>query len=233
VRALLCPSVKKILPAALLLTNIAVFCCSYSDSEWDPVIYSGTFFVLLEESDPLDPHNYNENDAIKRLLEEAQWVFSSMIYGFRFEYIPYDKARGVVEEYTLEPVHQIPWGDPGMTITNGRYESGVYYADISYKVSEPQLPWVHSWESNILNDIISIGTGSLFSGIDGKIDSIRNTVKQALRDHLRPQIYNKPRKISGAARLSSVPTFAMTAGEYRCKARVTLNIDEILEYRIY
>ncbi len=217
----------------MFLTVFAVLGHSYSDPEWDPVVYSGTFFVLLEDSDPLDPHLYDEDEAITRLLEEARWVFSSMIYGFRFEYVPSDVARAVEEEFRLDQVHQIPWGDPGLSVSGGRYEGGIYYADISYKVNEDQIPWVHSWETNILSDIISSGGGSLFSGLDGKIESIRNTVKQALRDYLRPRIYDKPRKVSGTGRLSSVPTYAMTAGEYRCKAGVTIDFDEILEYRIY
>jgi len=221
------------LPAAFLLAVSAVSAFSYSDSEWDPVIYSGTFFVLLEESSPLEPHLYDEDKAINSLLEEARWVFSSMIYGLRFEYVPYDAARAVAEEFRLDPVHQIPWGDQAMSVSNGRYEEGIYYADIEYRVSEQQMPWIYSWEGNTLDDIISSGSGSLFFGSEGKIASIKETVKQALRDHLRPRIYNKPSKISGTARLSSVPIFSMGSGEYRCKARVTIRFSEILEYKVY
>lgn len=225
--------IKKLLFSGFLFAALVLQLHAYSDSEYDPVIFSGTFFVLLEDAGPLDPHTYDEDAAIKRLLEEAQWVFSAMIYGFSFDYIPYDSARAVVEEFTLEPTHQIPRGDSAMTVSDGRYEDGIYYADISYLVSEQQLPWVQGWESNINSDVISSGGGSLYSGLEGKIDSIRNTVKQALRDYLRPRNYNKPRRMTGSGRLASVPDFAMTAGEYRCKARITLNLDEILEYRIY
>ena len=202
-------------------------------SEWDPPRFSGYFSVLLEPAGPLEPDVYDEEKAVSQLLEEAQFVFSAMIYGFEFSYIPKDSLRGIEEEFFFEPVYSLPWGDPRMSVRTGRYENGIYTAEIKYAPTDEQLPWIRSWETNILPDVTAVGEGSLYEGFDGKKAAVGASVKEAVRAHLRARIYDKPRKISGRARLADVPYFTIDAGRYLCKAKVTLQIDEILEYRSY
>ena len=206
---------------------------AYSDSEWDPVILSGRFFVQLEPAGPFEPEVFDEELAINRLLDEASFVFSAMIYGFDFTYTPLDTARSVAEEFEISPVHSIAAGDPALEVKAGRFSDGIYYADISYRLSDSQIPWYDSWESGASIDVISRGEGSLTGGLEGKLDSLRDAVKQALRDHLRPRLYNKPRRVDGRARLNTVPDITMASGRFRSRAGVTLEIDEILEYEIF
>ena len=219
--------------AALLILLVSCLSAgfSYSDPEYDPVVYKGRFFVLLEPAGPFEPDEYDEDAAVAQLLNEAQYVFSAMIYGFNFDYIPLDLARGVSEEFSLEQVYTIPWGDPGLSAVDGRYKDGRYDAEIRYRVSELQLPWVVSWDTNILVTVGASGEGSLYSGYEGKKNAIDNSVKESLRNYLRPRIYNKPRRITGTARLAEVPYITMDSGKYICKSKVTLRFDEILEYK--
>ena len=156
-----------------------------------------------------------------------------MIYGLDFVYVPKDNSRGIEEEFSVKPVHLIPWGDPGLKSGAGRLDEGKYFAEISYRLTESQLPWVYSWETNIYPELISIGEGPLTAGPAGKITAIENSVRQALRDYLRPRIYDKPGRISGSARLSGVPVFSLDAGKYLCKAKITLKIDEIRQYGLF
>lgn len=206
---------------------------SYSDPEYDSIVYMGSLFVLLESSGPFEPDLYDEDLAVRQLLEEAQYVFSAMIYGFKFIYIPKDNSRGVAEEFTIEAVHTIPWGDPGLSASSGRYKDGRYDADIRYNVSDEQLPWVISWDTNILSTVTAVGEGSLYAGLEGKKEAINNSIKESLRNYLRPRIYNKPRSISGTARLAAVPYIAMDSGKYLAMSKITLRFDKILEYKVY
>ena len=206
----------------------------YDDPEWDPIVYKGKFFTLLEPSaDPFAPDEYDEDKAVRQLLEESRYVFSAMIYGFKFEYIPLDLSRGVEEEFVIEPVYTLPWGDPGLSVSSGMYKAGKYTAEIRYDLSDEQIPWVNSWDTNILPDVSAAGEGSLYEGYDGKIEAVNNSVKESLRAYLRPRIYDKPRKISGMARFAAVPYITVDEGRYRCLSKVTLRIEEILEYRVY
>ena len=228
-RMLLISSVVCLLSTAAAVPDLY----AYTDPEYDPVIYDGVFFTVLEQAGSFELYEYDEEESIKLLLEEARYVFSAMIYGMDFNYVPSDKARSVEEEFSVEPVYQFPWGDKGLEVRDGRLEDGKYIADIRYRVSEEQLPWVFSWETNIYPDVISLGKGSLYDGYEGKIEAVEDAVRQALRDYLRPRMYNKPGRISGTARLAGIPVFSMDSGRYLCRAKITLRIDEVREYGLF
>ncbi len=217
----------------ILLTALGGPLAAYSDPDYDPIIYKGKFFVLLEPAGPFEPDVYDEEFALNQVLEEAQYVFSAMIYGFKFSYVPKDNIRGIEEEFVCELNYLIPWGDPNLTVSKGRYKYGRYDVELSYNVSESQLPWVISWDTNILPEAGAVGSGSLYSGLDGKLEAINNSVKQSLRNHLRPLIYDKPHRISGYARLAEVPYMVADSGKYLCTSKVTLRLEEILEYEFY
>lgn len=189
--------------------------------------------MLLEPAGPLEPDVYDEDEAIRQLLDEAVFVFSGMIYGFDFSYIPQDNARDIAEEFEIEPRYSIAWGDPSLSVSGGTYKDGRYDAEIRYAVKEVQLPWVTSWETGILPDVTAIGEGRLVLGLSGKLAAINDSVKQAVRAYLRPRTYDKPRRISGYARLAEIPHFSIDAGRYLCRVRVTLSIEEVLEYETF
>ncbi|HAK46501.1 MAG TPA: hypothetical protein DCO79_11365, partial [Spirochaeta sp.] len=81
---------RRISAVILLLSLSAAAISAYSDPEWDPLSYKGNFFVMLEPAGPFEPDVYDEDKALKQLLDEARYVFSGMIYGFEFDYIPKD-----------------------------------------------------------------------------------------------------------------------------------------------
>ena len=224
---------RRISAVILLLSLSAAAISAYSDPEWDPLSYKGNFFVMLEPAGPFEPDVYDEDKALKQLLDEARYVFSGMIYGFEFDYIPKDIDREIDEEFSLKPVYTLPWGDQRLSVSTGAYEDGRYTAELRYDVSEEQMPWVSSWDTNILPDVTAAGEGSLYEGFEGKKEAIENSVKESLRSYLRPRIYDKPSRITGKARLAGIPYIIMDEGKYRCTAKITLRIDEILEYRAY
>ena len=215
----------------MIIINFSAF--AYSDPEYDPIIYKGRFFVLLEPAGPLEPDVYDEDRAVKQLLDESSYVFSGMIYGFSFEYIPQDNARNIAEEFSCQPEHSIEWGDPSLSVSAGIYNDGRYDAEIRYRLKDSQIPWITSWDTGILPRVTGVGEGRLVLGLEGKKNAIGNALKEAVRAYLRPRVYDKPRRISGYARLAEVPYFSLSAGSYICKAEVTLRIDEVLEYESF
>ncbi|MFQ3621364.1 MAG: hypothetical protein SNJ78_10540, partial [Spirochaetales bacterium] len=54
---------------------------------------------------PPNLRSIEKEELYERILEEARYVFSGMVYGFVFSYTPSDKARRVEEEFLLEPYH--------------------------------------------------------------------------------------------------------------------------------
>ena len=51
-----------------------------------------------------------EKDAyalpVKKIREITPLILSGMVYGWKFEYVPYDKARGVQEYFEFTPLHE-------------------------------------------------------------------------------------------------------------------------------
>ena len=200
----------------------------------DLPILSSEFWV---ETAPLieieDDQIESPEDQIRILLEEARYVFSGMIYGFSFRYVPLDVRREIEEEFELEPLYEIVWGDPGLTVVESRRESGRRYALIRYWVSEEQSSWVRFWASNVHATAAAFGAGDFFDGRMAKFDAMEAGVLESVRAYLRPRELNKPKEISGRLVFAEAPYVIIDGGEYRAKVEVKLDIREVVPYTIF
>jgi hypothetical protein len=167
---------------------------------------------------------------IERLLEEARYVFSGMIYGFSFAYTPSDTLRSVEEQFTIEPIAQIPWGDPGLTVMDTREAEDRVYVRIRYFLNEYHGPWITMWQSNTLPTNSAFGEAPVYRGVENKIEAINQGVKQAVRHYLRQRVYNKPKLITGEAVLQSPPRTVIKAGAYRAAVDVKMKFEEVRPY---
>lgn len=167
---------------------------------------------------------------IDRLLEEARYVFSGMIYGFSFEYTPSDTLRNVEEYFTIEPIAQIPWGDSGLTVMDTREAEERVYVRIRYFLNDYQEPWITMWQSNTLPANSAFGEAPVYRGVENKIEAINRGIKQAVRNYLRQRVYNKPKKITGEAVLQAPPRIVIKAGAYRAAVDVKMKLDEVRPY---
>ena len=224
---------KPFLSTVLFLCQIVLAGYPASALEDDPLL-AGEFwveispFIETEEEYPLP-----EDKAYKRLLEEASFVFSGMIYGFDFTYTPFDKSRKVDEIFTLEPVAVIPWGDSRLSVVETRAESNRLYALIRYVPEEHQLRWLRMMNSNIYPRATGRGRASLFGGPVEKYTALRAAAKEAIRGYLRARIFNKPREVLGKLVFSEIPHVIIDAGEYVAVTRIRIDIDEIILYGMY
>ena len=167
---------------------------------------------------------------IDRLLEEARYVFSGMIYGFSFAYTPSDTLRSVEEQFTIEPIAQIPWGDPGLTVMDTREAEDRVFVRIRYFLNEYQDPWISMWQSNTLPTNSAFGEAPLYRGPENRIEAINQGVKQAVRNYLRQRVYNKPKSITGEVVLQAPPRIVIKAGAYRATVDVKMKFEEVRPY---
>ena len=172
-------------------------------------------------------------DQIRILLEEARYVFSGMIYGFSFRYVPLDLRREVEEEFELEPLYEIVWGDPRLTVAESRRESGRRYALIRYWISEEQSSWVRFWDSNVHATAAAFGAGDFFDGRVAKFAAMEAAIRESVRAYLRPRELNKPKEISGRLVFAEAPYVIIDGGEYRAKVEVKLDVREVVQYQIF
>lgn len=194
---------------------------------------AGSFWVEYRPIVAGTEYPQSDDEAARFALEEAQYVFSGMIYGFTFRYTPYDASRQVEEIFELEPVHSIPWGDENLRVTGGRVDREYYRAEALYELRDFQQQRLEYWSSNTFPSATGTGSGDIFIGREGKYDAIRQAVKEAIRNYLRPRVFNKPREITGEAVLSDVPYIIIDAGGYHAKVRVKLQVRDVHPYPVY
>ena len=179
------------------------------------------------------PHSVSVDTALERILEEARYVFSGMIFGFRFSYTPSDRARNIAEEFSLQPAFQIPRGDPGLFVHQTRREGSRIYARLRYSLPPVQEAWYEGTLSNIMRSASGVGEAPIFAGYQEKITALENSVKNAVREFARGRIDNKPRRITGTVFLSGAPRMEILSGAFRALSSVRLEIDDVVGYEVY
>jgi hypothetical protein len=184
--------------------------------------------ILEGEEHPVSPET-----AARRLLEEARILLSAMIYGYRFVYTPSDSLRGVEELFELDPVAEIPWGDPRLQILFTEEQGNRLYAKIAYTLAEHQHGRRSSWASNVIPISGGMGEESVFRGQSARLDAYRDAVKQAIKEYARTRYLNKPKELRGDVLLWAEPYTVISQGAYTTQVSIKLRLDSHTPYRIF
>lgn len=196
---------------------------------------SGEFWAELEpvsiESAQFGPPERRKR--IEAMLEEARFVFSGMIYGYSFRYVPSDKQRQIEEVFTLEPDAEIPWGSAALTVRQSYSYEGKLYAVIDYRLAEHEQYRVEAWERNTAVPLSGRGEGVYFTGPEEKITAHTNAVKSAIREYLRTLTYNKPREVRGTFVFAESPRVFAESGKYVSSVQIRLILDSLEPYSGY
>jgi len=201
------------------------------------ISYSALGFATMMKPDPdakvLFPEGYDaiRDKAVLLLLEEARWIFSGMVYGFNFRYVPGNLDEGLEEVFELSPVFTIPRGDPKMKVY--QVQDDFEYLNVIF----------HYWPDPVQAGRLKVsrGGGFLAASAEGSIpmmlenarlDSLKEAVKQSLRNDLRSIIYNRPLEVSGFLSLSAPPVITLRAGEYRSVVKVLYRREDLKTFPI-
>ncbi len=180
-----------------------------------------------------DPSPDDLEGLSKKILTDAVWIISGMIYGFDIKYVPLNKERGIEEIFTVDPVHSIPFGDPSLRVVSSRFENGRFVVEVRYDLAEFQLRRLALWNSNIYPEAEGLGTASLFKGEAARIGAVEDGIKMALRNYLRARIRNKPREITAKVLLDQSPYITIDAGGYKARTRIKLKVEKVIPYTLY
>jgi hypothetical protein len=198
------------------LLNVEVWC------ELEP-------FVGGEETQ----YPLSKDKAAEQILKEARFIISGMIYGFSFSYIPSDKAKGVKEQFILTPLAEIPWGDKNLEIITSEENDKKLFAKVQYELEDFQISRRNAWLSTGIPTATGRGEGNLFKSYREKITSYKQAIKEAIRNLLRPKLFNKPRQVKGQALIVDAPQIFITAGKYVSSIKVKLKIQEVVPYTVF
>ncbi len=193
-----------------------------------PSISKNIRLSLWAELDAYPELEYNDENpyaySINGLKELAPFILSGMVYGWKFIYTPSDKQRNVDEYFELIPIQQIDESINPITYKEPWIQDNKLYSWCEYQRNDFQYQNYLLW-STIQNPVINgIGKGSIKDGFSGIKTATTNAVKNAVREHYRKIIKNKPKEIQGSVLIKEIPTLGIDAGQY------IINLDFFLEY---
>jgi len=193
---------------------------------------------LFCELDPLvtssdEEYPLSKETATKRILEEARNILSGMIYGYTFSYIPYDKKRKINEDFSIELISKINWGDPRLKVVHSELKDNILYVTVRYWLEDFQLDRINTWMNFSVPVSEGLGEADFFKGYIEKFSSLKNSIKNAIRNYLRKRILNKPKEISGEILLAGIPETRIKSGAYLTSSKIKLNIKKIIPYKIF
>ncbi|MDR0877333.1 MAG: hypothetical protein LBN21_04715 [Treponema sp.] len=193
----------------------------------------------VDEHYPLDT-----DTASRRALEEAVMFYSAMIYGWSFHYDIGEKARGIAEEFELEPLGIIPWGDPGLRATDVELKNEQVQLWTEYRLTEAQKRRLSMWRTGKVRSTQAVGFGPL--GFPGTGDqgqksdwlsvrkkSLEDAARASMRALLRLSERNRPKEVNGFISLASFPRYFMDSGQWAASARFKVEITEIIPFAAY
>ena len=213
---------------------LSVAACTVGSAEPPDLLFIRPW-VELEPVVRVEPGAYPipVDAAEKKVLEEGRVLFSGMIYGWTFTYLPGDKSRQVQESFDLLPVAQIPWGSPHLSVRETEVDDTRLWVRMSYALNEDEALRRAGWDSNTAALATGQGKANVMLGPDAKMSALRDAIRDAIRRSLDTRYVNKPRKVSGEVVLWDDPQCIVRAGYYFTTATVKLMVRELVPYRIF
>jgi hypothetical protein len=180
-----------------------------------------------------DPWPVTPEVARQRILDEAAWVYSGVVYGFDYAYTPYDKARALEERFELAPLGSI--GPQSLALTGGAkarsdYDIRVY---VEYVPDEAQAKLMDSYRTDPWKGSQGIGKADILRGVPGRDEAYRDALRAAVRAYLQALEPNKPRLAKGRVAFERPPSLIVSDGYYVVQARVRVMHTEVIPYAMY
>ncbi len=193
------------------------------------------FWIDLAPTVPPDPFEPEPNvaRALELLLDEARFIFSGMIYGLRFVFVPSDRARDLPETFELSAVHDIPWGDPRLDVFSTHRDGTLVHAKLRYRPAEHELVRLRGWSSTAVAIANGAGSSSIHLGPESRRLAIENAVKNAVREHLRTRHFNKPREATGLIAFEGAPRIYIDRGAYHARIAVKIRVENVRAYETF
>lgn len=197
-------------------------------------VLRGEFWADLEPvSKAGDPWPVPPEEAGRRILAEAAWAFSGVVYGFEFSYTPYDSARGLKERFELRSLGSIApesLSPAGAARPKSSYELRAY---IEYGADEAQRKLMGSYLLDPWKGSQGIGRADILGGVEARATAYSEALREAVRSYLRDITPNKPRLVRGRVAFERLPTLSLVGGYYVVQARVRVMTLESLPYAAY
>lgn len=212
-----------------------------AQAEFTETLLQGELWMPFQAISPGElERRVPDEEKLDALLEEMQTVFSGMVYGWSFTYRPPDPTRKAAEYLDVVPLGRIvgSTGDPATSrvvaaSTRVDDKSGVLTVLFRYAMPPFEAGRRRAWASFNLDQAAGIGQARVVDRLESRLEALRQSIKEAVRNLLRPRVLNRPQEVKGEALLRQVPLYSIQSGQYVCNAKFQMRIVSVREYPIY
>ncbi|MGN0729814.1 hypothetical protein [Treponema sp.] len=237
---------RRIFLCALLLLSAAVFCQVPQQSTqiriqvWAELdSFPGKFEE--EENSDAEPDKKKPDTEFERLYgfalsrtkQIAPFLMEGLLYGWNFEYTPYDKKRGVQEYWDFQPVRTFDSSVNQLEFHNPVLKDGKLLSWVYCNRTLAQQADYNRWISVIHPKVKGYGNAPVEDGFEGIRQACSSAAKNAVREYWRTLEKNKPKEISGTLLLIRDPRIFIKNGRYEVELDFFLETDRIVPYTYY
>lgn len=182
--------------------------------------------LIEEEKGPADDYSY----PISQIKKVAPFFVSGMVYGWDFVYTPSDKTRCVDEYFEVTEKEVLGTDEYRIEYSSVWIEDNKFNCWVDFTRSAYQIQNYYLWSSVKHPVIQGVGYGPLEKGFDGIKQAAEEALKDAVREHYRKLVKNKPKEITGSVLVRKIPTLGIKSGQYIIKLDFFLEYGKIKEY---
>lgn len=167
---------------------------------------------------------------VNNIKELTPFLMNGMVYGWEFVYVPSDKARNVDEYFEITEIKQFDDVEKDTVYSSPWIQDNKFYCWVDYTRKDFQIQNYYLWSSIQNPTIQGRGYGQLRDGFQGIKDAAQDALKNAVREHYRGIIKNKPKEIRGSVLIRKTPTLGIDSGRYVINLDFFLECGRIVEY---
>lgn len=168
--------------------------------------------------------------AIERSKEIAPFLMGGMINGWKFDYTPYDKLRGVQEYWEFDEIKPFDKKLNPIEFHNPEVIEEKLVSRVYCNRTKVQQEEYRRWHSIVHPHIKGVGKGPVEKGFEGIREACGDALKNAVREYWRTLSRNKPKEISGSVLLIRDPRIYVKQGHYVVDLDFFLETDRIIQY---
>lgn len=215
---------------------------------WSQEWYESSVIILENISSLTDPQQlilppleFSEHPKayVEQSLKENRayiiQLFSLVIYGYRFTYVPQDNQRNIEESWNFTPIAYILPDDINLHELDIQIVESQLSVVYRYNLSSQQATWLKGWESAevIPSSGIGISYATDVQESVAKISALDDAIRSAIRDRMQQVIPTKPLEIVGLVKLESQPFIYKTGEFYNAKVKVKIKVENIKEQQVF
>ena len=172
-------------------------------------------------------------NAVDRIKEIAPFILDGMVYGWKFDYTPVDKARGVKEYFEVETIKSFSETKERPSFSSPLVEEPNLTVWADFARSEGQKQYFDHWSSLSHPQVKGHGVGEQKKGFEGIKDAYKTAILDAVYNYVHARLKNKPKEVTGRVLLFREPRMYVSAGQYNIDLDFFLEVDKIVVYSTF